>query len=105
MGRMSKYNVECDGRAVREYLEAAYDVPESGPNGVGALIAKYEEPIASGRMMRSFAGYVGDKIAELEGLRENPYFDPDADDEDDDEQRRHRQLFGAGYAAAMRPQA
>lgn len=74
--------LQASRATVAQYLERAYDV--SGID-VTHLLNKHAKLVDDGQMMRSAAWYVGDQIADLEGLEENPDYDEGAEDEEGDD--------------------
>lgn len=63
-------------KRVREYLQKAYLHVSEGK--ALDLVQAHLAIVADGCFWDSDPDYVGDKIARLEGLEENPAFDPDA---------------------------
>ena len=78
---MARYSQNATTGGVIAYLVDATGKPASE---ISTVVNQHKEILSKGIRARSFANYVGDKIAAAAGLEFRDDFDPDADDFDPD---------------------
>lgn len=77
---MSKYSKDATTALVVAYLRDATGKSEID---IVNAIGRHKEILISGIQMRSFADYVGNKIAQADGLEFRDDFDPDAEEDEE----------------------